>query len=105
MAVGDDCDGAPGRLIVEGERGRLELRLLPSEPGEFRLLELRERVSRPVLTAREQEILERAACGAGNKEIARALRISRSTVENHLAAIYRKLGVTNRTAAVARFRR
>jgi DNA-binding NarL/FixJ family response regulator len=36
----------------------------------------------------------------GNKEIARALGISESTVKNHLTVAYRALGVRNRTGAL-----
>lgn len=54
----------------------------------------------PALTARETEILELLAGGAGNKEIARALFITEATVKTHLNHVYGKLGVDTRTAAV-----
>jgi DNA-binding CsgD family transcriptional regulator len=53
------------------------------------------------LTVREREVLELVRIGCANARIARELRISRRTVENHLRAVYRKLDVPNRTAAVA----
>ena len=37
--------------------------------------------------------------GASNREIARQLYLSEKTVKAHLAAMFRKLGVTNRTQA------
>ena len=46
-----------------------------------------------VLTGREQEILQRIARGAKNKEIAADLSISPRTVEFHRANIMRKLGL------------
>ena len=52
------------------------------------------------LTAREHDVLESLAQGLGNREIAAALGISEHTVKFHLAAIFGKLGVTTRTAAV-----
>lgn len=52
------------------------------------------------LTAREMKILELAAQGMRNKEIAQALGISTRTVEGHFSIILAKLGVPSRTAAV-----
>jgi DNA-binding NarL/FixJ family response regulator len=52
------------------------------------------------LSAREVEVLEYAAKGNSNKEIARALGISDQTVKNHLTSIMRKLAVNDRTQAV-----
>ena len=51
------------------------------------------------LTQRENDILALLATGKSNREIAQALFLSEKTVKAHLAAIFRKLGVTNRTQA------
>ncbi len=51
------------------------------------------------LTQREHDILALLAEGRSNREIAGALFLSEKTVKAHLAAIFRKLGVTNRTQA------
>lgn len=51
------------------------------------------------LTRREREILEHVALGRTNGEIAHALWVTVQTVKFHLANIFRKLGVTNRTQA------
>ena len=51
------------------------------------------------LTQREHDILELLAEGQSNREIAGRLYLSEKTVKAHLAAIFRKLGVTNRTQA------
>jgi DNA-binding NarL/FixJ family response regulator len=51
------------------------------------------------LTQREHDILELLAEGRSNREIAQRLYLSEKTVKAHLAAIFRKLGVTNRTQA------
>jgi DNA-binding CsgD family transcriptional regulator len=54
-----------------------------------------------LLSAREREVMGLVARGRSNKEIAATLCISTATVGKHLEHVYEKLGVTNRTAAVA----
>jgi DNA-binding NarL/FixJ family response regulator len=51
------------------------------------------------LTSREREILGLVARGRSNLEIARTLEITEPTVKGHLWRLYRKIGVSNRTAA------
>jgi DNA-binding NarL/FixJ family response regulator len=51
------------------------------------------------LSDREREVLLLAADGLANKQIGRRLGISESTVKVHLANIYRRIGVTDRTSA------
>jgi len=51
------------------------------------------------LTQRETDILALLAEGKSNRDISRSLFLSEKTVKAHLAAIFRKLGVTNRTQA------
>ena len=53
------------------------------------------------LTPRELEVLAAIADGRSNRETARTLHISESTVARHLANVYLKTGVVSRTAAVA----
>lgn len=55
---------------------------------------------RPLLTAREQQVLHLLADGLSNYELATVLRLSEHTVKNHLFRIYDKLGVSNRMEAV-----
>ena len=52
------------------------------------------------LTSREKEVLQMAAKGANNKEIAEKLVLSEVTVKSHMNSIFKKLKVTNRTQAV-----
>lgn len=59
---------------------------------------------RPLLTDRETEVLRAVADGATNRQAAASLNVSEATVKTHLVHIFDKLGVTTRTAAVARAR-
>lgn len=56
--------------------------------------------STPTLTLRELEVLELMATGAKADAIAEELFITPRTVTTHATNIYRKLGATNRAAAV-----
>ena len=57
------------------------------------------------LSDREREVLELMASGKTNPEIGEALHLSKHTVKEHSSAVYRKLGVRNRTEAVQRAQR
>lgn len=52
------------------------------------------------LTARQIDVLQLMMQGKSNKEICRALDIAEPTVKNHVTAILRELGASNRTEAV-----
>ena len=56
------------------------------------------------LTITERRILCDVAAGFSNAEIAEDYSVAVSTVRKHLENVYRKLGVTNRMAAIARLR-
>lgn len=58
----------------------------------------------PELTEREREILTLLASGLRNAEIARQLFLSPKTVSNNLTAIFAKLRVADRSAAIIRAR-
>jgi DNA-binding NarL/FixJ family response regulator len=73
-----------GRVLHEFERERREERYREQLAG---------------LTAREEEILKLLATGESNREIGRRLFISEQTVKNHVASIFRKLQVNDRTKA------
>ena len=73
-----------GRVLREFEREREEDRYREQLAG---------------LTAREEEILKLLATGESNREIGRRLFISEQTVKNHVASIFRKLQVNDRTKA------
>jgi DNA-binding NarL/FixJ family response regulator len=56
------------------------------------------------LTARGREILELVVEGLSNAEIARRLYLTESTIKQHLRAVYKELGVRNRTQAAKTMR-
>jgi DNA-binding NarL/FixJ family response regulator len=58
----------------------------------------------PQLTDRERDVLELVARGLDNLRIARHLGLSDKTVRNNLSNILNKLGVADRSAAIARAR-
>lgn len=64
----------------------------------------RQRATFPQLTDREHEILELVAQGLDNLRIAQRLAVSDKTVRNNLSNILTKLGVADRSAAIARAR-
>lgn len=54
------------------------------------------------LSEREHEVLALLASGATNREIAAELHLSTEAIKKHASAVYRKLGVRNRTEASQR---
>ena len=54
------------------------------------------------LTPRQRQVCDLAAAGKGNRAIAQELFLSIKTVETHLAAGYRKLGVNTRADLAAK---
>jgi len=71
------------------------------QTGVAREIRRRDPDHRPLLTARERQVLHRVADGRSTAQIARALHISPTTVKTHLGNAYEKLGVNDRAAAVA----
>ena len=67
---------------------------------QFRVNGKRESDCMEPLTNREKEVLELAATGLKNKEIAERLFVSVRTVEAHLGNTFAKLGVSSRTEAI-----
>jgi len=93
------------RVVVAVQIGELWIRrsLTPrllDEPGASSVSNIQSRranVGRlAYLTRREQEIAALIANGGTNKQIARQLAISESTVKAHLTEIFRKLGTADR---------
>jgi DNA-binding CsgD family transcriptional regulator len=57
------------------------------------------------LTPRELEVLEMIASGMTNAEAGERLQLSVHAIKFHLAEIYRRLGVSNRTEAAVAYLR
>jgi two-component system NarL family response regulator len=85
---------AAGEPMLSGEIAGRVLREFERERTEDRY---REQLA--ALTAREEEILKLLATGESNREIGKRLFISEQTVKNHVASIFRKLQVNDRTKA------
>jgi RNA polymerase sigma factor (sigma-70 family) len=85
---------AAGEPMLSGEIAGRVLREFERERQEERF---REQLS--ALTAREEETLKLLATGESNREIGKRLFISEQTVKNHVASIFRKLQVNDRTKA------
>ncbi|MFI7313577.1 response regulator [Streptomyces hygroscopicus] len=99
--------GAAGYLLKGSSRQELidavqtaargETVLTPSLAGKL----FRTRVAGPSpLSGREREVLRLVGRGLTNAEIGAQLFVSEATVKTHLLRSYRKLGVSDRTAAV-----
>jgi len=76
-------------------------RLLASVAQEAMVPAADKRLPEP-LSERELEVLALISAGKSNKEIARELFLSMSTVKTHINRLYRKLGARSRTEALSR---
>lgn len=100
--------GATGYLLKDAPREELFSAVREAAAGTpalspsvaRRLIDHTRRPSFDRLTGREIDVLQRAAAGDTNSVIARSMSLSEATIKSHLAHIYRKLGVHDRTAAV-----
>jgi len=70
---------------------------VPADPPTARAVSTRYR-----LTRRESHVVELLLLGLSNRQIARTMLIAEATVKNHLHSIFGKLGVADRTQAVAK---
>ncbi len=84
------------------ERDRLLVTLLRPHLHAIYQESQRRRAGVPRLTVRQWELLRLVAAGHSNADIARDLSLSQGTVRKHLENIFERLGVSSRTAAVAR---
>ena len=74
----------------------------PGEPGHAVIAQAAEHGNgMSALSPRESQILSYLVAGFTNKEIARQLTISESTVVTHRRRLYRKLNVSSRSKAIA----
>ena len=92
------------RRVSEGEKAfspQVLDMIVSSFKEEARSREVESPVSN--LTSREHDVLNLMSEGMSNKEIAARLFVSPKTVEKVASGIFRKLGVSSRTAAVKRY--
>ncbi|MDH7975802.1 response regulator transcription factor [Sphingomonas sp. AR_OL41] len=92
-----ELSAAIGRLVA-GERQPLPT----ADPATGALRTLRNKID--TLTAGQLRVVMALRAGQLNKQIAHDLGLGEATVKTHLAAAFRKLGVSNRTQAVLLFR-
>nr|WP_282600197.1 LuxR family transcriptional regulator [Patulibacter sp. SYSU D01012] len=84
LTLAEACGAAPLCADLEAELAATGVARTPGAPGA------------PTLTPSERRIAALAARGRSNVEIAGELFLSRKTVEMHLTAVYRKLGIGSR---------
>ncbi|HEX2097845.1 MAG TPA: response regulator transcription factor [Rubrobacteraceae bacterium] len=101
--------GATGYLLKDAPREELFGAIRTAAQGKSplapnvatRLMQrMRGDADEETLSTREIEVLELVASGTSNKEIAKRLWVSETTVKSHMLHIFDKLDVTDRTAAV-----
>jgi len=86
------------RVIRDAYQGKSNL---SSEATQIMISEVRNPLSkRYQLTKREKEILSLMVEGLSNKEIAKRLTLSTSTIQFHITNILSKFGVSKRTGAI-----
>lgn len=94
---------SPADVLVRGVRDATAGRPVLAPAVQSKLMH---RLSAPSLqlTARERDVLDCLDRGLSNQAISAELFLSRATVKSHLARLYSKLGVSSRTAALAKAR-
>ena len=105
LRVGFNDERATVDLTHLGHMNRLALSLgLVNKPAPT-MLQAETMVEIPDLTKRETDLLTQIGAGLSNRDLSKRLFISEHTVKWHLGNLYRKLGVRNRTGAIAQARR
>jgi DNA-binding CsgD family transcriptional regulator len=77
------------RMIVEKFNAVRQGARAPAQPSDLE-----------ILTGREREVLWLICEGRSDSEMGEMLHLSQNTVRNHIASLYRKIGVNRRSAAV-----
>ncbi len=98
--------GARGYLLKDAAVDELVNAIREVHAGRTRVApaiaaKLADRMTQVQLTMRELNVLRLLAGGKTNKEIGAELSIAESTVKVHLTHLFEKLGVSNRTEAIA----
>lgn len=100
--------GAVGYLVKDSRPAELFRAIRAAADGAAALAgpiaaRLLDRMQHPgdALTARELEVLELAAAGLSNRDLAAKLMVSEATVKTHLHHVFTKLGAESRQGAIA----
>jgi LuxR family maltose regulon positive regulatory protein len=112
LAIGDHrsaavhANTASARLEAFGDAGIFEPRMAAVLESLANRAEGGDQAAEQVepLTHRELQVLELLPTDLTVRDIGRELFVSRNTAKTHLASVYRKLGVTSRSAAIAKAR-
>ena len=92
---------APTPVLTDAIRRAARGETVLAPPVAARLADRLRTPTGPELTGREVEVLGLVARGLSNADIGRELFIGEATVKTHLIRAFAKLGVDDRTAAVA----
>ena len=92
---------APTALLTDAIRRAARGETVLAAPVAARLADRLRSPAGPDLTTREVQVLALVARGQSNADIGRSLFIGEATVKTHLVRAFAKLGVADRTAAVA----
>lgn len=84
------------RGIARGEKGWISRRAAAQMSDWTR----QQAEEMPELTEREMQVLQLAATGASNREMALALHITEKTIEKHMTSVYAKIKVSSRVEAI-----
>ena len=98
--------GARGYLLKDAAVDELANAIRDVHAGRTRVApavaaKLADRMTQVQLTMRELTVIRLLADGKTNKEIGAMLKIAESTVKVHMTHLFEKLGVSNRTQAIA----
>ncbi|HEY4081054.1 MAG TPA: HD domain-containing phosphohydrolase [Burkholderiaceae bacterium] len=95
-----DADAAAQVLREEAAQGRFDVEVVEAAISALAGAKPRGPAKAAVsLSAREADVLRRISLGESNKEVARVLDISPSTVRTHIESVFRKLECSTRAAA------
>ncbi len=94
LSIFDSLGARPAASKLRARMRKAGIVAIPRGP-------IRETMSNPAnLTPRQMEVVTLMAKGLNNAEIAEHLFVSKRTVENHVSAVFSKLGVDSREAAI-----